>query len=295
MPATSQQAQGDDMPVASSAEQVSDRRQRLYRTEAIVLKRRDYGEADRLLTVFTPQRGKLVLLAKGVRKLHSRKAGHVELFTLSTLLVAKGRTWDLVTQAETIEPFLALRDDLLRTSYAHYCAELLDGFTQEQDAQPAAFALLKEALGRLAAGELPRLVARTYELRLLALAGYQPELFACVACQDPLEPLTNYFSVTDGGVLCPKHGEGKAGAEPLPLPVFKALRFIQTRDWEDVRRLSLSPGLHGELERLLQGYIIYQLERNLRSVAFLRILQEQLGAVEPLRAGSTAQADGGGQ
>jgi DNA repair protein RecO (recombination protein O) len=110
----------------------AERRQRLYRSEAIVLKRRDYGEADRLLTVFTPNHGKLVLLGKGVRKTHSRKAGHVELFTLSTLLIAKARTWDLVTQAETIETYLPLRGSLLRTSYAYYVAELLDGFTQEQ-------------------------------------------------------------------------------------------------------------------------------------------------------------------
>ena len=89
---------------------MSERRQRLYRTEAIVLKRRDFGEADRLLTVFTPEHGKLVLLAKGVRKTKSRKAGHVELFTHGTWLVARGRTWDLVTQADTIEPFVGLRE-----------------------------------------------------------------------------------------------------------------------------------------------------------------------------------------
>lgn len=259
----------------------SDRRQRLYRTEAIVLKRRDYGEADRLLTVFTPERGKLVLLAKGVRKTLSRKAGHIELFTHSTFLVAKGRTWDQVTQAEMIEPFVALREDLLRTSYAYYAAELLDSFTQEHDAQPPLFRLLLETLGRLGRVDLALapLLARFYELRLLALAGYQPQLFHCVECQERLEPVTNYISFSDGGVFCPRHGEGRPGAEPLPLRLFKALRFIQTSEWETVARLSLSDGLEADLERLLQGYIIYQLERNVRSAAFIRILREQLGGL----------------
>ncbi len=260
---------------------LAEHRQRLYRTDAIVLKRRDYGEADRLLTVFTPDRGKLVLLAKGVRKTLSRKAGHVELFTLSTLLIAKGRTWDLVTQAETIEPYLPLRESLLRTSYAYYVVELLDGFTQEHDAHPPMFGLLRETLGRLATSNeqaLP-LVARFYDLRLLALAGYQPQLFTCVACQAPLEPVTNYFSIVDGGVLCPKHGEGRVDAEPLPLPLFKALRFIQTREWEPVAQLNLSAGLHAELERLLYGYIVYQLERNVRAAAFLRTIREQVQSV----------------
>ena len=255
---------------------MDERRQRLYRTEAIVLKRRDYGEADRILTVFTPDFGKLTLLAKGVRKTRSRKAGHVELFTDSTMLVAKGRTWDLVSQAEMIEPFRALHEDLQRTSYAFYIAELLDGFTQERDSHPQMFALLKETLGRLAASkdEILSLVARFFDLRLLSLTGYQPQMFQCIECHEPLEPVTNYYSLVDGGVLCPSHGEGRVGAEPLPLPLFKALRFLQTREWDVVARLDLSDGLQAELERLLQGTLIYHLERNLRSVAFLRTVRE---------------------
>lgn len=259
----------------------AERRQRLYRTEVIVLKRRDYGEADRLLTVFTPSHGKLVLLGKGVRKTQSRKAGHVELFTHSTLLVAKARTWDLVTQAEMIEPYLALRENLLRTSYAYYVAELLDGFTQEQDAHPLMFTLLRETLTRLTAEPETALpvAVRFYELHLLALAGYQPQLFRCVECETELEPVTNYFSAADGGVFCPRHGEGRIGAEPLPLPVFKALRFMQTREWPQVAALSLSAGLQADVERLLQSYIVYQLERTVRSTAFLRTIREQLQTI----------------
>ncbi|MEA3337780.1 MAG: DNA repair protein RecO [Chloroflexota bacterium] len=256
----------------------SARRQRLYRTEAIVLKRRDYGEADRILTLFTPEYGKLVVLGKGIRKTKSRKAGHLESLIHSNLLIARGRTWDLVTQADTIESFSALRNDLLRTSYAFYVAELLDAFTQEQDAHPSLFELLRRTLGRLAAGTVDQLplAARFYELHLLALAGYQPQLFYCATCQERLEPITNFFSSAAGGVLCPQHGEGQAGAEPLSLPVFKALRFLQTRDWETVARLKLSQSGRNDIERLLQSYIVYQLERNLRSVGFMRILRDHL-------------------
>ena len=104
--------------------------------------------------------------------------------------------------------------------------------------------------------------------------GYQPQLFQCIECHEPLEPVTNYYSLVDGGVLCPTHGEGRVGAEPLPLPLFKALRFLQTREWDVVARLDLSDGLQAELERLLQSTLIYHLERNLRSVAFLRTVRE---------------------
>ena len=89
-------------------ESEANRRQRLYRVSAIVLKRRDQGEADRLLTVFTRDRGKLTLLAKGVRRQASRKAGHIEPFTQVDLLVAKGKSLDLVTQAETVAAHRAL-------------------------------------------------------------------------------------------------------------------------------------------------------------------------------------------
>lgn len=255
---------------------MDERRQRLYRTEAIVLKRRDFGEADRILTVFTPEHGKLTLLAKGVRKTKSRKAGHVELFTDSMFLVAKGRTWDLVSQAEMVEPFRALHEDLLRAGYAYTVAEILDGFTQERDSHPPMFVLLKETLSRLAASkdEMLPLVARYFDLHMLGMAGYQPQLFRCVECQELLEPATNYVSVAEGGVLCPRHGEGRIGAEPLPLPLFKTLRFIQTREWDVVARLDLSEGLQAELERLLQSMLIYHLERNLRSVAFLRTVRD---------------------
>jgi DNA repair protein RecO (recombination protein O) len=256
---------------------MDERRQRLYRVEAIVLRRSDMGEADRLLTVFTAGRGKLRLLAKGVRKTLSRKAGHVELFMHSTFLLAKGRTWDIVTQADTIESYQPLRQDLLRTTYAHYVAELVDRFTEEADESRPLFDLLRATLARLSERDDPYLAVRFFELSLLSLAGYQPQLFLCVRCQTSLEPVTNYFSAEGGGVLCPRCGEGVAQAEPLAVNTLKVLRFLQTREYDLVRRLNLSPGLRTELEQLLYRYIVYVLERNLRSVDFLQSLRRQMG------------------
>src|SRR5215472_14024187 len=92
-------------------------RERTYRTEAIVLRRKDIGEADRILTLFTPQLGKVRAVAKGIRKPRSRKAGHLELFTCTRLLLAVGRDLDIITQAEGLEPYRPLRDDLLRGAY----------------------------------------------------------------------------------------------------------------------------------------------------------------------------------
>ena len=123
--------------------------ERLYRTEAIILRRADLGEADRLLTIFTPARGKLRVVAKGARKPASRKSGHVELFTRSTLLIAKARNLDIVSQAETVEAYRALREDLLRSTYAHYIVELLDRFTGEEEESAELYDLLADTLSRL--------------------------------------------------------------------------------------------------------------------------------------------------
>lgn len=252
--------------------------ERLYRTDAIILRRADFGEADRLLTVFTPNRGKLRLLAKGVRKITSRKAGHIELFTLSNLLVARGRTWDIISQAEIVEAYRPLREDLSKTSQAYYLAELIDRFTEEHDQNEPLYQLLALALAHVSLMEDAFLILRYFEMRLLSLTGFQPQLHFCVASQEPVQPVeNNYFHFVDGGILSPEYGEKRPNAELIPLAVLKVLRFLQTESWEKVAKLRLSPATRQQVERLLMGYITFTLERQLKSVDFLRKLQREIG------------------
>jgi DNA repair protein RecO (recombination protein O) len=253
-------------------------RERVYRTQAIVLRRTDFGEADRLLTVFTPDRGKLKLIAKGARKPTSRKSGHVELFSHGQFMVAVGRNLDIVTQAETLEPFLPLREDLVRTTYAYYVAELADAFTAERDENRPLFALLKDVLGWLCTAEDLRLAVRYYELHLLGLAGYQPQLFVCGGCKRQLEPESNYLSAAEGSVFCPDCGHGRVGASELSVSTLKVLRFLQTREWDTCRLLRLSSASHDQVERIMDHYITYHLERRLKSVDFIHRLRRQMGA-----------------
>ena len=117
-------------------------RQRLYRTHAVILRRRDIHDADRILTVFTPNYGKLEVIAKGVRKTPSRKAGHLELFSHSALMVAQGRTWDIVTEVVGVESFPSIRTDLDKISQASYISELIDCFSESGDENQALWDLL---------------------------------------------------------------------------------------------------------------------------------------------------------
>lgn len=245
---------------------------RLYRTEAVVLKRRDFGEADRLLTLYSLDRGKISAIAKGVRRIASRKSGHLELFTRSTLLLAQGRNLDVVTQAETVEAYPALRGDLVRTAYGYHVAELVDRFTEEGAPSPPVFELLCQALAALGGEEDPTLLARFFELRLLGHLGYRPRLFDCALCRAELEPEGNVYSPDAGGVLCPRCAGRAADAIPLGAAEFRVLRFLQSRDWAMVRRIALTPVTRTALERVSHATLRHLLEGELYSASFLKRL-----------------------
>lgn len=249
--------------------------ERTFRTDAVILRRKDFGEADRLVTLLTPTHGKLRAIAKGARKPTARKTGHVELFALVDMLLSRGRELHIVSQAETKEPFLALREDLIRGTYANHLVELLDRFTAEQDTGRAEFDLLVSALGWLCTDVDPRLVARFYEMALLGLAGFAPSLHNCAVGHEDLEPQDQFFSPVDGGVICPEHHAGLDRGMPLSLTALKTLRYMQTRPWDAIRSLTIKGPLHLELERTLLAYITFLLEQRLQSVEFLRKLRRE--------------------
>jgi len=248
--------------------------ERLYRTEAIVLRQTDYGEADRILVMLTPT-GRLSAIAKGVRRATSRKAGHLELFSRSSLLVAKGRNLDVITQAEIAETFEGLRSDLLRFTYACYAAELVERLAQEDD-ESGTFAVLLELLRWLEQERDPVLGVRYFELRLLECAGYAPQLFSCLSCRQPIREQVNLFSFEQGGLLCARCGPADHAARTVSINAQKVLRYLQTHDIDQARPLRLAPATHAEVEHLLLGYIEHVLEREVKSATFLRRLRLDL-------------------
>jgi DNA repair protein RecO (recombination protein O) len=246
------------------------RRQRSFRLEAVVLRHQDYGEADRLLVLFSREMGKLHAIAKGVRRPRSRKAGHVEPYTRSSLQMARGRDMLIITQAETLDAYTSLRDDLLRATYAAYIIELLDRFTYEEGENRALYRLLVETLERLSAGVRLDLVVRYYEMRLLDQAGFRPQLFHCARCEAEILPQDQYFSAEWGGVLCPKCGREVPSARPISTNALRYLRHLQRSTFAEAERAQPSPENFREMEGLVQYYITYVLERGLNTPAFLR-------------------------
>ena len=257
-------------------------RARLYKTEAIVLRSMDLGEADRVLTVLTPHHGKLRVIAKGIRRTRSRLGGGLEPFSDVHLVLAVGRTFDIVTQIALEEPHLGLRDDLHSTAAAWYLVELADRFCEGAADSRGAFLLLAQGLSALdaAPGEVGReVVARWYELALLDAMGFRPELAQCLECGAEIGPEGNTYSAVGGGVLGPECAHGALTARAVSPEALKVMRHLQRSPLTEVLRLRLAPRVHREVEKLLHDTVSAVLERELRSRDFL----EEVAAREARR------------
>lgn len=253
-------------------------RPRTFRTPALILKRRNFGEADRQVTLLTPHYGKFDAIAKGARKPNSKKTGHVELFMKSDVLIAKGRTLDIMTQAEMLDPYLPIREDLERGAYASYASELLDRFTFDSDDTQTShlFELLDDTFARLCSDDDIRRVIRHYELQLLDEVGFRPELTECVIIRDEIEAVDQFFSFEDGGVVSLAGASHTAGLVQLPVNTLKLLRFLQRTPYAQTTELTINEPLHRDIERIMLGYLSYILESRVQSVDFIHRLRRML-------------------
>ncbi len=238
----------------------------LYRDEAVVLRTHKLGEADRIITLLTRQHGRVRAVAKGVRRTTSRWGSRLEPFTHVDLQLAEGRNLDVITQAETLDPF----SKGLGLDYERYTAGTVMLETAEklivEDKQPALqqFLLLVGGLRALIGGEHePKQVLDSFMLRSLSVAGYAPSFEHCARCGDPGPH--RWFSPSAGGVLCSDcRVPGSASPSPDTVGVLGALL---TGDWAvvdnaDARSLRDASGL-------VAAFVAWHLERGLRSMAYV--------------------------
>jgi DNA repair protein RecO (recombination protein O) len=243
---------------------------RIYVTDAIVLSRFDFAEADRILTLITPEHGKLKAIAKGVRRQKSRIGGSLEPFAELRVQLARGRTFDVVTQVVVGHAWLRLRDSLEPAATAWYLAELADRSLEERHAAQPLYALLHRAYGLLDAGMDPGRVARWYEMHLADELGVRPELERCVECDRVLETTDTFRWVPPlGGVLCQRDPGPPAALTALSLDALKLLRAYQRLDAEALAELRLDSAAEREVEAAMRAFIGTALEREARSLPFL--------------------------
>jgi DNA repair protein RecO (recombination protein O) len=252
---------------------------RTYRAAAIVLRRVNVGETDRIVTFYTREKGKLSAIAKGARKPISRLAGATELFTCGRYFLAVGRELDVLTQAEARESFPGIRKDLNRIAHATYLVELTGALIEEREPNYDLFDTLLSSLYLLEGGVDPEITARHFELQVMSRLGYRPEIDRCLRCDK--QPTTDLvaFSPSLGGRVCEECGPLPDDVIHLGAESADAMRKLLAAEPQVLRNLSLPEAVKQDLFQALRWYLRYRMDSELKSTEFIQ-------ALSALRTGS---------
>lgn len=249
---------------------VSKQRGEALITEGLII--REYngvGEADRFVTVLTKEKGVVRAAARGARRLKSRSGSATGLLVYSRLRLIAGRDTYIVEDAQPIEVFFGLREDIERMSLAQYFCELAAALCPAEEPAAEPLRLLLHALHHLANGTRPALLLKAaVEWRLLSLAGYMPDLSACAACGGQTDGM--YFSALAGQIFCPAHAP--AGALPLSAGTLTAIRHVITCPIEKCYAFSLSDGSLKQLSDTAEAFLKAQLNRGFKTLEFYHSL-----------------------
>jgi DNA repair protein RecO (recombination protein O) len=243
----------------------------VYKAEGVVLGRRNLGEADRILTLFTREFGRLQAKAKAVRKTTSRLAGRLEPFTHASFLLARGKAVDVVAQVEVVEGHGQLRADLRRLGYAWLVAELVVQLVPEGEPHPEVFRLLVETL-RLLEHSDPAVAAAWCGLRLFGDLGYRPSTDRCPVCGRPPAP-RDVWSPRFGGFTCGPCASEDPRAARLGGEAGGAARFLLQASAQEAGHLRVSASASGRLVAAVVAYAEARADRPLRSARIVQALE----------------------
>ena len=247
-----------------------------YKTPAVALYSLDFAEWDKLVTFFTRDFGKVKGIAKGAKRSRKRFGSGLEPLTYSTLSFFEKERANLVrlNHCDIIESYPGIHDDVLKVGYASYLGELINEMAAEREANRELFKLFIIFLYLLNEPFFREEFIRIFELRLLTLSGYQPELRKCVICRKEVSGDKEHrFSLNRGGLICSGCFKGSHDYPSLSGGTIKMLQRAQTIELEKVTRLFFSPQALEESRRILTRFIEYHLEKPLKSLQVL----EQLG------------------
>lgn len=245
---------------------------RTYSCEAIVLKGVNFGESDRLITFLAKYKGKFTGVAKGVRKVASRRGPNLDLLNQVKAHFADGKNFDVVTEVQTIETFRAVKESLEKIGYGFYLAEVTNEFLEEGQGGRDVFDLLLQTLHLLQSekeSEKVKVFLFAFDMKLLEAVGYKPQLSACAKCSGPLNGTRTYLVPQVGGAATEECRSGSLFTKPMSNDALKLLRFLQKEDYPTIKRFSPKPSLNKEVEGLLRFYIEYLLEKDLKSAKFI--------------------------
>lgn len=238
-----------------------------YKTKGIIIRRRNFGEADRILTIYTEHRGKVSVIAKGVRKPLSKLAGHLELFYLSDLHIAEGKNLHTITGAILVDDYKNIRENPQKINQMYYIAELIDKLIHEHEASKDIFNLLMETVNYIEKNESPLLLVY-FELQLLSQLGHKPELEVCAKCRKKLKPENNFWD-NSAGVICANCAAGSS-LKKIDDKIIKILRLLIKNNHAIINKLKLSKNLEMEIRNLVFDFLRYNTDIDTKSRKFIR-------------------------
>lgn len=251
----------------------------LYKTEAIVLKSSNLGEADKIITLFSSDRGKIRAVARGARRPRNRLMAATQPFCYSDFLIFEGKNLDSISQCQIKESFFKIREDLEKMLYSTYIAELVNEFLPEGEADKAVFSLVLKTFYSILNNHDIELITRMFELQFIAMMGYMPNLENCSICGAKLTEFMIYFSPETGGALCSKCVSktldhfGAASKAQRCIKIKKAtvevLKSFLRISPAHLRVIKLSEAIKNEMKQTLRIFIDYHLEKKLKSLNLL--------------------------
>ncbi|GAE24714.1 DNA recombination and repair protein RecO [Halalkalibacter wakoensis JCM 9140] len=224
----------------------------IQKVEGIVIRTTDYGESNKIVTLFTRELGKVGVMARGAKKPKNRLAAASQLFIYGTFVFQQSKGLGTLNQADIMDSFREVRGDLFRASYATYIVELTDKLTEERNRNPYHFELLHQTIHYLNEGIDPDVLLRIYEMKMLAVAGIKPELDQCVSCQSTEVPAK--FSIRHAGFLCKRCASKDERAFILSDHSARLLRLFFYIDLHRLGQISLKKETKDELKQIISAY-----------------------------------------
>ena len=246
----------------------------LYKTEGIVLKSMEYQEADKIVTIYTKDYGKITAIAKGVRKTKSKFGSSLEILTHSNFLIYKGRNIDIVSQTEILESFFSTSKEVIKFAFAANCVEVVNRLTEEREINIGLFNLLKEVLHYLKGSNDPKLLTLSFKWQTISILGYRPSLDHCCRCNKSVEEQKEiYFNIKEGGLVCNNCiAKDKEGCVKVSLYFNKLVRKILNTPLSTISNATIPVKKMKELEKITDLYIAYHSEKSFKTDRFLKSL-----------------------
>lgn len=237
----------------------------IFQTEALVIRSRDFGEKDVLLTLLSKERGKFTIICKGVKKPVSRLRSSAQLFSHARFFLFEGKSLPVATQAELLESYGSISSDLQKFAVASYWSEMVEYLLPEKEMNFHAFILFSKALRTLDDNSFSWPLFFFFQVKILALAGFQPVADNCASCGGELGE-EKFLSVVAGGTVC---SDCHDGSKKVREGTVQSLRFFDTAKFDTVIKLNIATPIIIELNQFLKVFVEHHVERKMQSAAFL--------------------------